>query len=77
MTLLELVVVLSIITTSIGLGISSIKKKENQIKKTLRQLIALNRQLHSYAKLKRNVYRLAIALDAENSTWWVEKKNKR
>ena len=75
MTLLELLIVMVILATSLGLGVSFVNRQENIIKKTLRQFIALNRQLDSYAQLNKTIYRLVIHLNnEENSTWWVEQK---
>ena len=74
-TLLELLIVMAILATSLGLGVSLINRQENSIKKTLRQFIALNKQLDSYAKLNKTTYRLVINMDdEEGSTWWVEQK---
>ncbi len=71
-TLLELIVVMLILSTGIGLGVSSIKRKENQIKKTLRQFVSLNRQLHLMSRLKRRPYRLVFKMEKTSTTWWVE-----
>lgn len=71
-TLLELVVVLLILSTAVGLGVSSVNRRENQIKKTLRQFMALNRQLHSQARLKRVPYRWVFDLSGGRQSWWVE-----
>ena len=71
-TLLELVVVLLILSTAVGLGVSSVSRKENQIKKTLRQFMALNRQLHSQARLRRVPYRWVFDLSGGRQSWWVE-----
>ena len=71
-TLLELVVVLLILSTAVGLGVSSVSRKENQIKKTLRQFMALNRQLHSQARLRRVSYRWVFDLSGGRKSWWVE-----
>ena len=74
-TLLELLIVMVILATSLGLGVSLINRQENSIKKTFRQFIALNRQLDSYAKLNKTTYRWVINMDdEEGSTWWVEQK---
>ena len=75
LTLLELLIVMVILATSLGLGVSFINRQENSIKKAFRQLIALNRQLDSTAKLNKTIYRLVINMDDEDEpTWWVEQK---
>ena len=74
-TLLELLIVMVILATSLELGVSLINRQENSIKKTFRQFTALNRQLDSYAKLNKTTYRWVINMDdEEDSTWWVEQK---
>ena len=73
-TLLELLIALTILVSTVIMGASFIKKKDNNIKKTFRQLIALNRQLDYSARLKKEIYRLAIHIDEKESSLWVEKK---
>lgn len=74
LTLLEILIVIVILASSSIIGGSFIYKKENNIKKTFRQFIALNRQLDHTSRLKREAYRWAIQLGKKESTWWVEKK---
>lgn len=73
-TLLELLIVLVLLTGILALGSSFIKKKDNIIKKTFRQLVALNRQLDHFARLKRETYRLVINMNEKENSFWVEKK---
>ena len=73
-TLLELLIALVMLTSILVMGGSFVKKKDNVIKKTFRQLIALNRQLDHFARLNRDAYRLVINIDEKNNSWWVEKK---
>lgn len=74
LTLLEILIVIVIIASSSIIGGSFIYKKENDIKKTFRQLIALNRQLDHNSRLKRESYRWAIRLGRKESAWWIERK---
>ena len=71
-TLLELLIALSILVSILIMGASFIKKKDNAIKKTFRQFVALNRQLDHFARLKRKTWRLVIQMDEKKSSWWVE-----
>ena len=74
MSLLEVLIALTILVSILALSVSVVKKKDNNIKKTFRHLISLNRQLDHFARLKRQTYRLVIRLDKKKSSWWVEKK---
>ncbi len=73
-TLLELLIAMTIITSALVMGMSFIKKSDNVIKKTFRQLVALNRQLDHFARLKRKTWRLVVHISDKKSSWWVEKK---
>ncbi len=73
-TLLELLIALSILVSTLIIGTSSIKRKDNIIKKTFRQFVALNRQLDHFARLKGKTWRLVVQMEEKESTWWVEKK---
>ncbi len=73
-TLLELLLVLFILSSTLTLGVWFTKKRENHIRKTFRQFIALNHQLDSLAKLKGRAYRLVITTSEEANSWWVEKQ---
>lgn len=85
-TLLELIITLTLITGILVTGGSYVKRKDNKIRKTFRQFIALNRQLDQMSRLKRETYRLVINIGEnttystnentkdKKNTWWVEKK---
>ncbi len=73
-TLLELLIALTLLVSTVIIGASFIKKKDNSIKKTFRRLVALNRQLDHFARLKRETYRLVINIDEKENSFWVEKK---
>lgn len=74
LTLIEVLFALVIVVGLTGSSISFMKRRENHIKHTLRQFMALNRQLDYQARLSGQVWRLVINLD--KNTYWVEKKNK-
>ena len=86
-TLLELLIALVLIVGILAMGTTYIKRKDNSIRKTFRQFIAINRQLDSLARLRRETYRLVINMNEDTNyniasenkkdqknTWWVEKK---
>ncbi len=86
-TLLELLIALVLIVGILAMGTTYVKRKDSSIRKTFRQFIALNRQLDSLARLRRETYRLVINMNEDTNynmanedkedkqnTWWVEKK---
>ena len=74
-SLLEILITMAIVTSSLILSSSFIiKRKDNRKKSTFRQFVALNRQLDHSARLKRETWRLVIHLDENKNSWWVEKK---
>ena len=73
-TLLELLIALTIMIGALAMGTAFVKKKESRIKKSLRQFVALNRQLDHLARLRRRTWRLVVRMDGKKNSWWVEKK---
>ena len=74
-SLLEILISVAIITSTLILSSTFIiKRKDNRKKSAFRQFVALNRQLDYSARLKRQPLRLVINLDEEKNSWWVEKK---
>ena len=72
MTLVEILIALAIVVGLMGSSITFMNRKENQIRKILRQWTALNHQLDYQARLKGQKWRLVIDLD--KNSYWVEKK---
>ena len=74
LTLIEVLFALVIVVGLTGSSVSFMKRRDNHIKKTFRQLMALNRQLDYQARLSGDIRRLVISLDKDKNTYWVEKK---
>ena len=73
-SLLEILIAIAIFASSMLFIFPSIKKTENEIKKTLRTLQALNRTLYSHSRIQNKVYRLALKTHLQKSSYWVEVK---
>jgi len=73
-SLIEILIAVAIFASSLLFIFPSIKKSENEIKKTLRTLQALNRTLYSYSRIQNKVYRLALKTHLQESSYWVEVK---
>lgn len=72
-TLIEILIVLGILAAVIALGINRIRKNENHIKSTIRELSVLSREIRNHARLTQSTMRLMIELAPEGSKYWVEK----
>lgn len=71
-SLLEMMMVLAIIGGIIALGLSRIRKRDNDIKKVARQFYVLGKEIRNHARLKSSTYRLVIQLDEGQQKYWVE-----
>lgn len=75
-SLLEIVIVLSIMGAIIGIALPRLTDKKIDIRKVLREFGTAGKDLKSRAKLNGTTYRLAFQLDPENAqAWWVEKSS--
>lgn len=71
-TLIEVMVVLGIIGVIIAMGLSRVRKKDNDVKKVARQFYVLGKEIRNQARLKNSTYRLMIRLDEGAQEYWVE-----
>ena len=51
-----------------------LQKSENQLKKNLRKLQALNQNLYTRSRIENRAYRIAIQTQTQKSSYWVEVK---
>jgi general secretion pathway protein H len=73
-------IVLAILSGLMILGLPRLQGQKNNIKKVVRQVATLSREIRTYARLKRMTYRLAIRLDEQTNKegkkepagYWVE-----
>lgn len=74
-TLIEILIVLGILAAVMLLGLGRIKKNENNIRTTFRELTVLTREIRNQARLTQSYFRLMIEMTPEKSRYWVEKGN--
>ena len=82
-TLLEIMIVLAIVAGIVVLAMPYIGNRNSQIKRSLRELTVMSREIHNRSKLQGVVYRLVIdmgnpLLSGESEpeqSFWVEKSN--
>jgi general secretion pathway protein H len=73
MTLIEIMVVLAIIAAITGFMVRQTGDTKSKMRVTMRKLSVLSKELHTTARLKGQVYRIAIRLDKEKGyAFWVE-----
>lgn len=74
-TLLEIVIVLSIMGAIIGIALPRLMDKKSNSRKVMREFIIAGKDLRSRAKISGSTYRLAFDLENGGQTWWVEKSS--
>lgn len=75
-SLLEIVIVLSIMGAIIGIALPRLTDKKIDIRKVLREFGTAGKDLKGRAKLNGTTYRLAFQLEPTNAqSWWVEKSS--
>lgn len=74
-SLIEILVVLGIIATLVGFGVTRLNFKQGNLKSTVRHLTVLSRELRQHARIKQTQYRIAFDLETEPNTYWVERYN--
>lgn len=74
-SLIEILVVLGIIATLVGFGVTRLNFKQGNLKTTVRHLTVLSRELRQHARIKQTKYRIAFDLEADPNTYWVERFN--
>ncbi len=71
-SLIEMMVVLAIIGSIIALGLGRIRKRDNDIKRTVRQFYSLGKEIRNQARLKNSTFRLVIQMEEGAQKFWVE-----
>lgn len=74
-TLIEILIVLGIISAVIVLGLGRVRKNDNNIKTTFRELTVLSKEIRNQARLTQTFFRLMIEIRPDKSRYWVEKGN--
>ncbi|MBL7542473.1 MAG: type II secretion system protein [Bdellovibrionaceae bacterium] len=74
-TLIEILIVLGIIAAVIVLGLGRVRRNENNIKTTFREMTVLSKEIRVQARLQQSFFRLMIQIKSDESRYWVEKGN--
>lgn len=70
-TLIEVMVVLGILGALIGLGLPRLNRNQNNIKKVMRELGVLGKEIRTQSRLKNMTHRLVFRLGKDDA-YWVE-----
>lgn len=71
-TLVEVMIVLGIIAAVLALGLSRIKRKDNNIKTVTRHMRVLVKETRNRARLTSSTLRIVIQLENDKPSYWVE-----
>jgi general secretion pathway protein H len=74
-TLIEIMVVLAILATIIGLVAPRLIRRDPNIKSVARQFIVMSKEIRNKARLSNSTYRLAFELEGDGGKYWIEKAN--
>ena len=75
-TLIEVLIVLAILASLISIGLPRVLPKKTNLKKTIRHLRVLSKEVRNRARLQDRIYRLAFQMDEKRGfLYWVEKAN--
>lgn len=74
-TLIEILIVLGILATVMMLGLGRVRRNENNIKSTFRELTVLSKEIRNQSRLTHSFFRLMIQIKSDESHYWVEKGN--
>lgn len=68
-------IVLGIISAVIFLGLGRVRKNDNNIRTTFREMTVLSKEIRNQARLTQTFFRLMIEIKPDQSRYWVEKGN--
>lgn len=74
-TLIEILIVLGIMAAVLMLGLGRIRKNDNNIRLTFREMTVLSKEIRNHARLSQTFFRLMIQIKPDGSKYWVEKGN--
>ncbi len=75
-SLLEIIIVLSIIGAIMAVALPRLFDKKQDTRKVFRDFVIAGKDIRNRAKLAGVSYRLAFRLTKDQQTWWVEKASK-
>ena len=74
LSLIEILIAVAIFVSSFVLITPWIQRSENNLKKNLRKIQAINKSLYNYSRIRNKAYRLALHTSNNQSSFWVESR---
>lgn len=71
-TLVEILIVLGIMGTVVAMGLSRIKRKDNNLKSVARKMLVMTKEVRNRARLTGSTYRIVFQLSDQEPSYWVE-----
>lgn len=71
-SLIEILVVLGIMGAVLTLGLSRVKRNDNNIKSVVRRMMVLAKEIRNKARLSSSTYRIVFQLSDQDPSYWVE-----
>jgi general secretion pathway protein H len=71
-TLIEVLIVIAIVASLAVLGLGQKRKSNDGLKKSIRHLSSLIREVRDQARIKNSTHRLVLNLDDKEPSYWVE-----
>lgn len=71
-TLIEILIVLAILAGIIAVGMPRLRLNNNNIKKVVRDLTVLTKEIRNQSRLKSMTHRLVFKLEGNEHSYWVE-----
>lgn len=71
-TLVEILIVLGIMGTVVAMGLTRIKRKDNNLKSVARKMLVMTKEVRNRARLTGSTYRIVFQLSDQDPTYWVE-----
>ncbi len=75
-TLIEIMIVITIIAAVMAIGAPLLVNKKSKMKSTIQKIAVMAREVHSLAKLENRTYRIVLSMNQDKGhSYWVESAN--
>lgn len=74
-TLIEILIVLAILAGIIAVGMPKLRLNNNNVKKIVRDMTVLTKEIRNQSRLKSMTHRLVFKLEGNEHSYWVESGN--
>lgn len=71
-TLIEILVVMGILAAVLAIGLPKLTKGQNNIKKVMRELAILGKEVRNQARLKNMTHRIVFEMGETTGSYWIE-----